>query len=192
MSESPLGNLLNLNDVQGWLALDGTENTYWISAAVDAASDAVLDWLQWDPRSQTVTDLYDGTGGNSLPVLGYPITAVSAISYLYPGCAPQADPMTSISWSPKDPMIYNGCGFPYGTDNVQVTFTRGFATLPNSILQGVRYTIKSMIDGSGVDFNATGESYPGVIAQTWQPGGPATVPVAAQTLMRRFQRKFIS
>ena len=182
--------ILSLSQVEGWLNLEGDEVPDIVDAAVQAASDAVIDWLCWDPRINPYTELLDGNGATTLPVSYAPITAVTAVASVYPGCPPVPFDLTQVSWHPTHALIYSSAGFGSGDANIQVSYTAGLATLPNSILQGVRYTIKSMLDGSGVDFSATGESYAGVLTQNWQPGGPATVPIAAQTLMRRYQRKF--
>jgi hypothetical protein len=192
MSGALNAQIITLAQAQSWLQLDGTESEDVVDAAVQAATDAVIDWLQWDPRLLGRVEQLDGTCGYELPVNYAPITAVSAINLINPApCPPCPMDMTTVSWDPVRPLIFSSCGFPGGIANVQVYYTAGYAQLPSPITQGVLYTISAMIAGSGVDFNATGEAFAGVIAQNWQPGGPATVPLAAQTLLRRYRIKWM-
>jgi hypothetical protein len=180
--------ILTQTDVSGWLNLDGTEDPDQVTAAIETATDAVIDELGWDPRQQVYTEIRDSVGSTTLVVGNQLITGVSAINLMYPGQPPVPFDIQGVTWDPKAPIIYNLCRFPRGRQLVQVIYTAGYPTLPNPILQATRYTIKAMLDGSGVDFNATGESYSGVLSQTFWQQGPATCPPSAVRLLRFYRR----
>jgi hypothetical protein len=186
---APTGPLLGIPDVQAWLNLDGTENEDALEAAVQGASDAVINALGWDPRIQTYTETVDAKGGNALKVRNGYISAVISINFLPGAGAPPAPmDMTLITWDDRAPVIYGAAGFYRGRRNYQVVYNSGFVGVPSPILLATRYTIKAMLDGAGADFNATGESYAGVLSRTWNAGGPAVVPPSALSLLVKYQR----
>jgi hypothetical protein len=191
-SLADLGPIVTQDAATAWLDLDGSEPAEWVSNAVDAGNQAFLDWLGWDPRSFQVTETVSGTGGRSLILTRKKITAVTSVCWLLPGNpTPQPLDVTFISADPKVALITAPKPFVRGTNNFQVTYTAGYATLPSAITQGILYTIKAILDASGVDFNATGESFSGVLSQQFNAQGPGVVPPAAQTISQRYKRDVV-
>ncbi|MEJ0047085.1 MAG: hypothetical protein WDN04_13920 [Rhodospirillales bacterium] len=182
--------LITLDDVQGWLGLDGSEPVDVVNAAVAAANTAVRNELGWDPRSLTVIERTDGNGDNTLLMRGKYITAVSQVRLMGGGRTPVVLDLTNIDWDPAEPFIYMPCCVPVGSGNVEVTYTRGCNPLPDDVMQALRITVKAAYDGSLVDHNSTGESWSGVSNKTWQPRGPGTLPPAARTYLTHLKMKF--
>ena len=181
--------LVSLDDASAFMKLDGSEDPGELQSAVDSANQAVVDYLGWDPRSLTVLERVDGTDSEQLVVGGRLITAVIQIRLMWPACQPSVLDLTNITFDPKLPFIY-GCHWCAGSRNYEVTYTRGYPVLPATIIRGVLYTCKAILDAAGVDFNATGEYFQGVANQTWADGGPGTVPQSAKTLLAKYRRRF--
>ena len=147
--------------------------------AISTASEAVIDLLGWDPTQQTVTETYDGTGVNFMVVNRAPITSIASIVVW-----PSTTPMDLSQVVTKNRQIISRCAqFCRGYQNVTITYTAGYASIPLALQQATFYTMNAQLQGASADPNATGESYQGVLTRAFWPTGPGSVPPQALQLI---------
>ena len=94
----------------------------------DAAMEAVKNYLGYDPESQAYTQTVKGDGGLLLALKAMPITAISALSI----DGVTADPTLLEVESENYICFKDGTQFDKGS-RYTVTFTAGFATVPDII-----------------------------------------------------------
>ena len=163
------------------------DNTF--AALVTSANQSVIDYLNNDPRSQQWTELLNGNGDTVLALNHAPITGLTSITIdqVY---AVDITQVIVDRWS----LIWNyGC-FRYGRKNIQVVYTAGYAASSpqmSAIQTGVLMTVKALIGAMDVDMNATGESYAGILSQSFWPTGPGAIPPAARGLLEPYVNHFV-
>jgi hypothetical protein len=198
-----MASLVSTADALSYLGLADSGNDFVFNLVVNAASDAVLQALNGDPRSMQVTELHDGNGSNAMGMNRFPITAVASVQintsdWLQNGDWPYDNSAQTTAYSipianlyASDYVIYWNAGkFPRGSKNIAFTYTAGYTTLPSQILMATMFTIKAMWNAVLVDPNATSESYAGVLSQGFWSTGPGSVPPQAINLLTPFMNKF--
>jgi hypothetical protein len=141
------GDLTTLVRVQNWMAVTGTDSVSFLNVAISSMSTMIYNKLNRQRLySQTVSRIFEAVGNYQLILPDYPVTAVTAVQVgpvainPYPLPTPgQVLPPNTFGygyrvnlWSgelPGDPSMVefvNG-GFPYGVQNVKVTYTTGYA-----------------------------------------------------------------
>ena len=175
---------LTLADARRHLRLEEGEDEALLQDALDAATQACIDYMNRDLLSQSFTETLSGKGSDILPVNNFPVTAIASLAI-----DDVAIDLTTLTF--KDAFIRRKTGvFPYGTWNVAVTYTAGRDEVPAPVKQAVRYTLKAMWDARGTDQNTTGEYYQGIMSGTFWPGGPGAVPPQAMTLLNDYRAIF--
>jgi hypothetical protein len=189
-SMSVLGPIVTVDQAGAWMQLPNPEDDDLLEQAVIAGNAAFASWLGWDPRAMRTVELVDVTGGKSVRVHRKKITAVNALTFMPPGCAPVPLNLNFVSWDPRVPLITNACGMPRSRNSLQCDYQAGYDTLPNDLIQCFLWTIKAHYDASGVDQNATGESFSGVLSQTFHAAGAGFVPPAAMSSGARYRLEY--
>lgn len=179
--------LISADEAQAWLGAANPVDADTLALVVDAANQAVIDTLLWDPSSQDYAETYDGLGGAALVLRQAPVTAVASVMLTPPGGpAVPLDPSAYVF--DDNQVIWLQGRFARGPRNVRVAYTAGWDPLPSTIKQACFYVLKAMLVTPGLDANATGESYAGVSSASWQPQGPGAVPNQARALLARYMR----
>ncbi len=210
--------LVTLAQAQAFVQDSTSASQPWVQACLDAASQAVMDFIGCDPTTQTRTVTMSGANTNMLMPhasgLASPISGVTSITvnpalsapgnqYWGLGIAPPTPTIINVAYvqfTDGEIFLANGQKFPRGNKNITLVYTSGYAltttaglqTLPNSIVQAVLYTTKAFFTAMGKELNATSESYSGVLSQGFGPNGPGALPMAAQQLLNRYQIKWVS
>jgi hypothetical protein len=197
----PPGDLVTVAAAQLFLGDAEAADTGLLQSIVDAASNAVIDFLGWNPALQTVTEVLSGQGTPFLYPTQTPITAVNSVSLIagltgfgvsrsYPlGAglvglnAPIPINMEAISFDQKRIYTTTGMRFPFGEENILVNLTGGFATIPPAIAQATLIAVKGMFQAIDVDPNVSGEAYTGVLSRQFWPTGAGALPPAACSLL---------
>ena len=162
-----------------WKVYRGVADTTYdaiVGALIPTVQDKVERYLGTAIDSATFTDeAYDGDGSQELWLKNYPVTAVSAVKIVsddgttttlasadyrwssqgkivrlpyYGGMLPTRD-----SWG--DPIgLGGGSVFPNGFQNVKVTYTAGYGTVPDDLQYAAFVMIDAMLAGQGVDIFA--------------------------------------
>lgn len=194
------------------LALDVTDTSADAQLAMlnGAATSLMIDWMNRDPRADDFKERANGLGSGKLLVNQYPIIAVASIAITRAGFRSdtragfgsdkpaafgqtlQPELLVPSQWDFDDNLIWrtDGGGFPRGSRNVTVAYTAGLDPVPKSLALAATYTVRALLTARKVDLNSSGESWAGVSSQTWSAGGPGTVPVAAQTILGNYARRW--
>lgn len=168
---------ITAQEAMSFLDIAAEEDPDDLQDAIDAATDACIHFLGWDIASQEVTERHSGRNDKRLTVNRYPVTAIGAVSI-----DEAAVDVTDFFFRDNE-IIRKSTVFPLGDYNVEITYTAGQATIPSSVKRAVLYTLKAMWDARGVDLNATGESYAGVLSNTFHADGAGSIPPAARSLL---------
>jgi hypothetical protein len=109
-------------------------------------------WLARPLLSATYTEAYDGTGTNRLTLRNFPVTAITSLTVETRPVNPAPNPL-SVGYlfdefgvylsggdsmqvvTPQSPNVWAGSYFPRHSQNVQITYTAGYATVPDDINQ---------------------------------------------------------
>lgn len=134
--------LLGLQDAKEYLGLgSGTEEDAAVEDLIEAATQVCEDEQVTDRllKSRAYADeVFDGSGGTTMRLRQYPITAVSAVSY-WNGTSWEAQALTDliIVGGLADRISLRGA-FPRGFQNVKVSYTAGYIVVPAKIRQACR------------------------------------------------------
>lgn len=120
--------LTTLADVKAYLGLESVAEDANLSRHIKAASAWIRSYLNRDVTSSSYTETLDGTGTATLMVGEYPITAVASVTV--GGLA-----VTGVVGRQATLARTDGGTFPAGIGNVVVTYTAGYATVPEDIAQ---------------------------------------------------------
>ncbi len=139
-------NLTTLANAREWQGASGTNSDAIFNRLIPAVSQQVYEYLQRDSFvSREVTDILDGTGGQSQFVKEWPVTAISSV-IVGNQTIPESAPTTgggsgsNVNWgygyvwerwsgvAPGDPccLSLRGGRFIQGPQTVQVTYTAGY------------------------------------------------------------------
>ena len=134
------GDLTTLDNVKAWLALPAEPGASdnLLSLLITAASSFVVGYLGRDLIPTSYTEVYDGTGAAWLMLRQAPIIAVRSVSFCGRTLTVPADPVAETEGFLFDGRRLSLIGdvFPHRR-LVVVSYTAGFAALPEAIEQAV-------------------------------------------------------
>ena len=128
--------LCSAADVQAFMGISAGQDVALIQSLVANASVFVLNYTNRIFLQQTYAETRNGHGGSSLPLREYPITAVASMSI--DGVAVQpATSATGAGYVFDSSLVYLRCGqvFTRGAQNVSISYTAGYATVPLDMVQ---------------------------------------------------------
>jgi hypothetical protein len=101
------------------------------------ASAIIGNFLNRNLLSQTYTEKYSGVGMSSMMLRNWPITAVASLSIDTVAVPPSSDGVYNSGFA-FDANMLNLIGYQFtrGKNNVAVTYTAGYASLPEDVEQG--------------------------------------------------------
>jgi len=128
--------LVTLAEVKEHLEIIKTDQDSYLATLIERVTGYVEASTRRKLKSRAYTDqLYDGSGTPELRLKEWPVTAVAAISFL--------DSQTATTWTAQSLTYYtidkatertivfrDGLIFPKDYQNVKLTFTAGYTTLP--------------------------------------------------------------
>lgn len=130
-----MSDLTSLANVKGYLGITNGSEDSFLSMLIKRESDGILSWLNRSFDSVAYDEYYDGTGGSTLVMSNYPITAVESVTinnYSVPE-------LTQGAWAgyvnDKTRITLRGFVFTRGTMNVRVQYTAGMGEVPNAVEQ---------------------------------------------------------
>jgi hypothetical protein len=147
-----MADLTNLANVKQWLGIATTTDDALLTRLVSAASDYIQTWLNRTFASAAYTEVRDGNGGAKLMFSNYPVTAVASV--VIDGVAiPASTGPTAPGYTFSQTQLFLRGSYRFTRDmqNVSVTYTAGYAQIPNEIAQacielvGLRYKEKDRI-----------------------------------------------
>lgn len=136
-----MADLTTLAVVKDYLpGLDPVDTTYDVLLArlLSAVSDQFTGEVGRDLASSAGTEVYSGHGGTRLTPARFPITAVAALSVdgtAIPARATLTDSGYVIDNGTS--IVLDGYRFTTGINNVSITYTAGYVTMPADVVQAV-------------------------------------------------------
>src|SRR3954447_14970342 len=135
------GDLTTLSDVKAWLQIGqnpfpATDDAL-LTRLITAASRFIEAWLGRQIASADWLEVRDGTGGQLLAFANFPVTAVLSLSIdglNIPPSAADGGFGAGYSFTPTE-LALRGYVFTRRAQNVVVTYTAGYATIPADIAQ---------------------------------------------------------
>lgn len=121
-----------------------------LESYVNAATEVVHRHLRRKVRSRTFTDeKYNGSGRQMLLLRQWPVTALTAVKWLT-NVDPDVWEAQSITRFVTDDPSYGGITdrlyrFPCGVQNVAVTYTAGYTTVPPQIKLAAKLIVRHML-----------------------------------------------
>lgn len=179
------GDFCTLSDVKAWLNVvpGNTANDAVLTRLITAASQAIKTWTSRPLLQATYTETYNGTGINRLTLRNFPVTAVSSLTVDGLTIPPASSPVSfgylfdeygiylvgGDSYSgtvPQTPNIWAGSYFPRDSQNIVVTYTAGYATVPVDVTQACIELVA---------FKFQQRNHVGVTSRTLTAGGESVV-----------------
>jgi hypothetical protein len=149
------GDLTTLADVKAWLktgqsAFPITDDAL-LTRLVTAASQYIQSWLSRPIASADYLEVRDGTGSQTLQFACFPVTEVAAVA-INDQVVPRATSArgAGYTFSPTQ-LSVRGYRFSRGLQNIAISYTAGYATVPPDIAQAcielvcLRYRERSRI-----------------------------------------------
>ena len=149
------GDLTTLADVKAWLktgqsAFPITDDAL-LTRLVTAASQYIQSWLSRPIASAEYLEVRDGTGSQTLQFACFPVTEVAAVA-IDGQVVPRATSAgrAGYAFSPTQ-LSVRGYRFSRGLQNIAISYTAGYATVPPDIAQAcielvcLRYRERSRI-----------------------------------------------
>jgi hypothetical protein len=129
-----MSDLTTLAKVKEWLGEATAANDSVLTRLIAAASDYIQAWLSRDIMQAAYVSARDGTGGNRLMFRNYPVTAVTQVKI--DGIVIPASVNGSNGYVFNETALsLIGYRFTKGFSNVNLSYTAGFAVVPNEIEQ---------------------------------------------------------
>lgn len=133
-----MASFVTLNEVKLWLSIESTNtnNDTLLTSLISSASSWVENWVNRTLSSTSYTERYNGTGNYSMMVKNYPITAISSLTVN--GAIVSASDGVSVGYVyDNNQIIFIGNKIAKGIQNVAITYTAGYAAIPQDIKQVV-------------------------------------------------------
>jgi len=148
------GDLTTLDAVKQWLGLTDpsqTEDDALLTRLISAVSQVIATWCARDFTVQSHIETRDGTGGDRMPFINTPVSAVDSL-LINGRPIPPAATCRAFGYSFSPTMLtLRGHVFHQGHGNVVITYTAGMASIPLDLEQacielvGLRFRDKDRI-----------------------------------------------
>ena len=172
---------ITLDEAKAWLSLLDNADDQEIVGLIQAASAQLAEVMQQDIALQQTTEEVTGLGGRLLFPRRQPL--VSVISAVMDG--------RSIAVVKRGETIYaTQESFPAGS-SVEITYTAGFAEIPETVKLATKMQVQALIGVGGYDLNFTGQNIAGIQSGAFGPHGPGGVRESVRNLLRPYTRRFV-
>jgi hypothetical protein len=183
---SALTPLCSLADAKTRLGITGSDQDDILNSLIAAATDAIRDHVGYELASKSRTEGYSGNNLAVIHPLHQPITAISSLSVNGTSIS-QATSTTMAGWMFDDTAIrLRGYVFPRGVQNVSITYTAGYATIPKIVAEAALTHVHGLFNAQSVDPNLSSESVPGVYSAAYRQEGAGSLSPAVKSMLQRF------
>ena len=181
--------LVSLTEAKEWLGISDNTQDGLITRLIQAASRAVGNYLNRPTLfSQSYVETYDGTNSRVLCPINFPITAVTSLT-IDGAAVSQVTDMLSDGYrvTPTNLVMNGSRRFTAGRGNVAITYTAGYATIPDDMQQACLMTLQSMVQAQTVDTTVSSESTAGY-SVSYRATGAGRVTEDAKELLKTYRR----
>jgi hypothetical protein len=171
---------VTLDELKDFLGVTTGDHDNQLRAAI-AAAEAMADaFMGRSLLSQQVTESVRPTDAPTIYPRRTPITAVA--SCLVDG--------TSVDVTHSDIWVRRSNGAYFARSQViTLTYTGGLAAAPADVKTAIMITAQAVFDAGDLDANLLAEG--GNFGGSYQPGGPGSLPRAAQTILAPYRRSWM-
>lgn len=127
--------LATLDNIKSYLAIANEADDDLLTRLLAAATALIVQFIDRDPISQVYSRVYDGSGTARQVLSYYPVTAVSAVSINDVAQSAAANTTATGYRFDKFSVFLNYGSFTRGTQNIAVTYTAGYTTIPADLVQ---------------------------------------------------------
>lgn len=177
--------LCALSDVKTYLGITDSNSDVVLTALIAGASMTMETYCNRVFEAATYTETRNGNGGYRLFLSTAPVTAVASVSVDGFAISPASGPVAP-GYLFDDLMIYlRGKSFACGVQNVIVTYTAGFATIPADLTQACvelvafKYAKRNRIDKTSETLGT----------QQTQAYSLADMPPSVKTVLNNYARR---
>lgn len=204
-----MASLVSIAEYKVWSGITGTAQDALLTVLVDAVSMEVRRWCDRDLtngfESASRTEYYSGTGEETIQLLEWPVASVASVTIRYAGGTTEtvdADtyrvdgtsgvlsridavrtryPVTSFGTI--DNMFGAEPRFPHGFNNIGVTYTGGYATIPSDLKMACFRMVDLAYSARGRNFALASES---LGQYSYSNADPATTNTIKADLVRAY------
>lgn len=132
------GDLTTVPNAKAWLGgVEQTLDDTLLERLITAASVCAVNVMNRNILTDSYVEKYDGTGTATMMVLNYPISAISSLK-VNGQAIPAQDAVPNPGYNFSGARVALSCyEFCRGKNNVEISYTAGFATVPYDIEQAV-------------------------------------------------------
>lgn len=181
--------LTTLVVARAWLGITDNSQDVLLTRLITSTSRSILNSLnRGDLHSQAYTETYDGSGTNRLTLINFPVTAVSAVTI--DGISIPAALNTydyGFGFDAYSVHLTNNLIFTRGKQNVSVTYTAGYASIPEDIEQATLLALQNMVQVQKMDTTIGSESTGGY-SVSYRQGAAGALPPEVQQLLKTYRR----
>jgi hypothetical protein len=180
---------ITLAQLKAWLNITDSSQDANLTPLLTAATQACISYLNRDLVQSSQTETYDGPGSSILPLNTFPITAVASVM---------------MDGQPVVPAAFNQAGYVIGKfslrakgmvwckgfQNVTVSYTGGYATIPTDAVQACLLAASAMFNSMAADPNLQSESTSGVFSGSFWQSGPGALPPSSRSLLINYRKVY--
>lgn len=171
---------VTLNDTKAFLGMTTDEHDNHLRGAIAAAEAMAEAFLGRGLLSQQVTEAVRPTDAPTIFPRRTPITAVSS-------CLVDGRP---VEVTHSDIWVRRKDGYYFSRNQaISLTYTGGLAAAPPAVKTAIMLTAQAVFDAGDLDANMLAEG--GNFGGSYQPGGPGSLPRAAQTILAPYRRSWL-
>jgi len=129
-----MADLTNLADAKAWLTVSGNADDALLTRLISASSDYIQTWLSRDISLQPYVSTRNGTGGKRMMFKNYPVASITYLKIdgtTIPLSTNGANGYVSDTYT----LMLIGYTFTRGYQNVELSYTAGYASVPKEIAQ---------------------------------------------------------
>ncbi|TXH41835.1 MAG: hypothetical protein E6Q97_36730 [Desulfurellales bacterium] len=148
------GDLTTVPKVRQFFGIQNNDDDARIGSLITACSKAITQYLSRNLLAQEYTaERYDGNDSDILMLKAFPVVSVSLVTINGVTQSASSDGLLQAGYYPADTYIFlvGGARFPRGRNNVIVTYTAGYSTVPEDVVEaciemvGDRYKLPSRL-----------------------------------------------
>lgn len=175
------GDLVTNPAALAWLNMTSDPNGT-IAGLVTAISTAIQSWLGYNIASASYTNNFNGDGGRALIIPDRPLTAISSLVMNGNIIVPAQSLPQTFGYSFNESTVYlsGWYRFPRGFQNIAVSYTAGYSSVPADIAQACLDWVKIALsnqsfDANVTEFKAAGTMFKRDVSKTDIPDGVAAL-----------------
>jgi hypothetical protein len=177
----PAAPYVTVSELKGWLGETTSDNDEKLRSAALIASSLIERLCERDLSAATKVETLYGNGSCWLFPRRTPITAVSS-------CVVDGSSVP-VTFEPERIKRTDSGIFEY-QKAVTITFTAGYAKLPEDVVHAAKLTAQAIYNSPAYDQNFQAENLSGVFSGSYHQFGPSNIPPAARFMLEAHRARY--